>query len=977
MQIGAPIDMFGIASGSGRRPAGDDTAGDRADERASAFAALVAGRSESHAADRAAEAERGVQPDEAAPDRDTPQEESGGEDRFVAAAEAPGTTERREGALPGLRTSPHVADQPQPGPGMTDKAEASGPSRFAPVQTAGPDQADQYRSAPEGAAEWTTATAPGGFDAPTRKGPASIDSTAAAGPGLAAAGPPGALPVEMAARGGPESAGMAPRAVNLSSQAHPAGAAPPLSTGTEQAIDHRALHIPAANVSEPGRSAIAPVGQHRSPPGDGSHGKALPTLQWQTGNAAPPQAAHTAEARLLMQADRSDVHPERPPGGQAHGSSASREADGPDARHSARLAAGLHIETHPIEGRTTERVQAASFQHGSSQNVPLSSRLEQALPAPGREREQETSRPIPHSSGSPGGRLPLPSTTPAAIPVSPGSIGQALPQGSDGPVRTASQAAPRPEAGRAQPVPGHGQYARGDVAIVRGDTVHQPADRIRHATAFEHGRALGRTSWHSPEFPARAAGEKARVTGRVDSPSASATRGPAAIAGHALPAAPTREIAGRPTGAPLSGEPATVPSPDLRGFPNSRGATGEIKNAGSQQPRSAFERPPSHAATASAMGPLPSASAKVTEPNPARPSAALHPGETSAEDMPLRKPSPLTDGTAEAVRSGPQPAEKAPGAPREAMIGSERPPPFGGASAAAPLDASPASVAERATDKGLWRTAEAAAPPANVPAAAQAGISGIPQSPARLAELDAPTSRFRTRRDDAASGVHASPPSGGQSLPTPTASHAVAASPAGPGQPFTMPGVAPAEGNGDRFGLNVERGGGDAGSGLTGPASLADGTQRGEAGRSAAVTTAAQTDGASATRQIADAVRLVPGRGTVDVALHPEELGRVRVSFTPAEAGLTVTIQAERPETLEILRRHIDLLGSDLRDQGFGEIAFEFRGGEGRDDRRPGGTFKGDSSTDRPAGPDLSLGPATPVASPDPPSREGSLDLRL
>lgn len=68
--------------------------------------------------------------------------------------------------------------------------------------------------------------------------------------------------------------------------------------------------------------------------------------------------------------------------------------------------------------------------------------------------------------------------------------------------------------------------------------------------------------------------------------------------------------------------------------------------------------------------------------------------------------------------------------------------------------------------------------------------------------------------------------------------------------------------------------------------------------------------------------------GSVDVSLYPEELGRVRLFFAPAELGLTVLVQAERSETLDMLRRNIELLGDDLRRQGFGDVAFEF-GGQG------------------------------------------------
>ncbi len=64
--------------------------------------------------------------------------------------------------------------------------------------------------------------------------------------------------------------------------------------------------------------------------------------------------------------------------------------------------------------------------------------------------------------------------------------------------------------------------------------------------------------------------------------------------------------------------------------------------------------------------------------------------------------------------------------------------------------------------------------------------------------------------------------------------------------------------------------------------------------------------------------------GMVEVRLQPEELGRVRLAMTQFDAGVTVHITAERQDTLELLRRNIDMLESDLRDQGFENASFTF-----------------------------------------------------
>lgn len=84
-----------------------------------------------------------------------------------------------------------------------------------------------------------------------------------------------------------------------------------------------------------------------------------------------------------------------------------------------------------------------------------------------------------------------------------------------------------------------------------------------------------------------------------------------------------------------------------------------------------------------------------------------------------------------------------------------------------------------------------------------------------------------------------------------------------------------------------------------------------------------------AVAQIAEAVRQ-PTNGTVEIRLSPEELGRVTLSMVPGDAGLMVQLVAERPETLELLRRHVDLLAADLQDLGYSGLEFSF-GREGRD----------------------------------------------
>ncbi len=66
----------------------------------------------------------------------------------------------------------------------------------------------------------------------------------------------------------------------------------------------------------------------------------------------------------------------------------------------------------------------------------------------------------------------------------------------------------------------------------------------------------------------------------------------------------------------------------------------------------------------------------------------------------------------------------------------------------------------------------------------------------------------------------------------------------------------------------------------------------------------------------------------IEVTLSPEELGRVRMSLVTHEGALTMMLQAERPETLDLLRRNIDQLAQDFRDLGFQDLTFRFGSGD-------------------------------------------------
>ncbi|WP_159086909.1 flagellar hook-length control protein FliK [Loktanella sp. Alg231-35] len=66
------------------------------------------------------------------------------------------------------------------------------------------------------------------------------------------------------------------------------------------------------------------------------------------------------------------------------------------------------------------------------------------------------------------------------------------------------------------------------------------------------------------------------------------------------------------------------------------------------------------------------------------------------------------------------------------------------------------------------------------------------------------------------------------------------------------------------------------------------------------------------------------GNNVTEISLNPEELGRVRLSMTASEGGITLNIAADRPETMDLLRRHIDALAQEFQELGYESLTFSF-----------------------------------------------------
>lgn len=86
----------------------------------------------------------------------------------------------------------------------------------------------------------------------------------------------------------------------------------------------------------------------------------------------------------------------------------------------------------------------------------------------------------------------------------------------------------------------------------------------------------------------------------------------------------------------------------------------------------------------------------------------------------------------------------------------------------------------------------------------------------------------------------------------------------------------------------------------------------------------AATAPATVIRQISDAL-VSTTNDQIDIALSPEELGRIRMTISGREGGQHIVIWAERPEVLDQLRRNTTTLMQEFSDAGMQDMTFEFR----------------------------------------------------
>lgn len=543
----------------------------------------------------------------------------------------------------------------------------------------------------------------------------------------------------------------------------------------------------------------------------------------------------------------------------------------------------------------------------------------------------------------------------------------------------------------------------GDFAALIAD----PTLRIAPADTFAGSPGIAADTEPGPHRETDALDAAAAVTGEAKSPAPEIAVVPAArgVAVAELSFAfPARGGAGtgaaRPVPAAQSAETGTVRTPlHVQGVISTRESSVPVALAGpdgalAAEPQAAVRpegRPglPAHAEPARFRSLRAASEASLS---PALPSRAAAP-EAAADDPSVRLVASLAAGGSD--ESAPMVSRAASSAVPAPLAATWRSAPPQTIAGAMPDPAQPLAGSIRGTSAGNpWVQTSSSPPPETVPAfrpvrpetllgtpasdklvpASEAPADAPPKPPVRSAAaagsapvLDAvtgpaaahqvPSERSLQRADARAAGnggAHGTPAV--RSLaPDPTPMNASAAT----ALPDQL--QAPTE---------LHSGASEGGSDPNGPIGQSEGA---ETRRAPMAATRLEMPARPVIAQIAEAVRSTAGGG-VELRLSPEELGRVRLSMTAGDAGMIVHVVAERPETLDLIRRHIDMLDHALRREGFSDLSFSFGQNRGSEPGNRGPD--GNSEADRPDGPapraverlDTRLAPRT---------ADGRMDLRF
>lgn len=84
--------------------------------------------------------------------------------------------------------------------------------------------------------------------------------------------------------------------------------------------------------------------------------------------------------------------------------------------------------------------------------------------------------------------------------------------------------------------------------------------------------------------------------------------------------------------------------------------------------------------------------------------------------------------------------------------------------------------------------------------------------------------------------------------------------------------------------------------------------------------------------------------GSVEIAVDPPEFGRIKMAMSGHEHQMSVVVSVDRPEVLDMIRRHIDMLKTELMAQGYTQLNFDFRRND-RESNFPGAVTEDNNSS--------------------------------
>lgn len=177
----------------------------------------------------------------------------------------------------------------------------------------------------------------------------------------------------------------------------------------------------------------------------------------------------------------------------------------------------------------------------------------------------------------------------------------------------------------------------------------------------------------------------------------------------------------------------------------------------------------------------------------------------------------------------------------------------------------------------------------------------------------------------------APPPPSAKATPPPRATvpgQAMLATPALIAPPVAAPGATPpADGIGERTG-------GDTATGALPVLPPLSNAPLSMASPNAPTHAAGQSHAPLATQVVRAVADLHPDGGTVELTLDPPELGRLRLSMSDGPGPIQLSITVDRPETADLLRRHLDQLQQEFLRAGLEgptvRLSLDGRGGAAR-----------------------------------------------